>query len=152
MKHPQLVILTEQSDKSADMVCQWLYHWGCEFLRINEDSSINPMVKVSFEKEGNTSTLRLHGEEFQLNEIKTTWFRRGYVKCMSVGNVPNLQSRTNKSIERHLENEGKTLEEFLYFILGQSQGINHPNCYNYNKLIALFEAQKIGFHIPPTLL
>lgn len=152
MKHPKLVILTEQSDKSADMVCQWLYHWDYDFLRFNEDKSVNPVVKVSFENGENTTTLRVHGEEFLLTGIPKTWFRRGFVKCMSLGNVPNLQSKTNKSIERHLENEGKTLEEFLYFILGQSQGINHPNCYNYNKLIALFEAQKIGFHIPPTLL
>lgn len=92
------------------------------------------------------------GITFNLNKIQKTWFRRGYFLFRYIGNIPTLSQETNDSIKKHLSNEGRTLERFLYYYLSKGISINNPNNYNYNKLIALREAQKAGLKIPQTLL
>ncbi len=152
MNHHKILIITEQCDKSADKVCQWLYHWRKDFVRLNENESVNMPITIVFENGNNETFIQVKGKKIPLSKVGTTWFRRGYVKCKSLGFIPKLSSKTNDSIAKYLENEGSTLEGFFYHIVCKKQSINHPNSYNYNKLIALQEAQKLGLNIPPTIV
>ena len=152
MNNHQILIITEHCDKSADIVCQWLYHWKKDYMRLNENDLFNLPITILFDKDKNETFIQVKGQKLSLLKVNTTWFRRGYFMCTALGIIPELSTKTNDSIIKHLENEGKTLEEFLYFILGQNTCINHPRCYNYNKLIALQEAKKLGFNIPPTIV
>jgi hypothetical protein len=31
-----MLILSEQTDVTTDIVCSWLNHYGCSYLRVNE--------------------------------------------------------------------------------------------------------------------
>ena len=31
-----MLILSEQTDATTDIVCSWLNHYGCSYLRVNE--------------------------------------------------------------------------------------------------------------------
>lgn len=152
MEAPTIVILGESSDKSTDLVCQWLHHWNVPFLRLNEENEVNPVVGIEYENEGINVFVYKDGVRYHLSESQKTWFRRGYFLFRYVDDIPALGEETNRSIKKHLANEGKTLERFLYYHLGKNIAINHPDNYNYNKLIALREAQNAGLKIPPTLL
>lgn len=152
MGTPTIMILGESSDKATDLVCQWLHHWNVPFLRLNEENEVNPMVGIEFETTGAKVHLHNNGCQYDLSEFQKTWFRRGYFLFRYISDIPTLAQETNESIEKHLDNEGKTLERFLYYHLNKSIAINHPDNYNYNKLIALREAQKVGLLVPPTLM
>ena len=152
MEDPTILILGESRDKSTDLVCQWLKHWDMPFLRLNEENEVNPTVGIVYEDEEIKVSMHKDGIIFNLNKIQKTWFRRGYFLFRYIGNIPTLTKETNDSIKEHLSNEGRTLERFLYYYLSKGISINHPDNYNYNKLIALREAQKVGLKIPQTLL
>lgn len=146
------MILGESCDKSTDLVCLWLKHWNIPFLRLNEENGINPVIEIEYEDAGIKTFIHKDGIRYNLNGIQKTWFRRGYFTFRHIADIPTLSHETNDSIEEHLSNEGKTLEKFLYYYLSNGIAINHPDNYNYNKLIALREAQKVGLKIPQTIL
>jgi len=146
------MILGESTDKATDLVCHWLRHWNVPFLRLNEGNEVNPVVGMEFENSEANVHLYKNGCRYGLSNLKKTWFRRGYFLFRYIDDIPTLAQETNRSIKEHLTNEGKTLERFLYYHLGKGISINHPDNYNYNKLIALREAQKVGLLVPPTLL
>lgn len=152
METPAIMILGESSDKSTDLVCQWLHHWNVPFLRLNEENEVNPVVRMEFENSSANVHLHKKGCKYDLSKLQKTWFRRGYFLFRNIDDIPTLALETNESIKKHITNEGKTLERFMYYYLGQGVSINHPDNYNYNKLIALREAQKVGLLVPPTLL
>ena len=41
-----ILILSEQTDATTDIVCSWLNHYGCNYLRINEEDAHNPNVEI----------------------------------------------------------------------------------------------------------
>lgn len=146
------MILGESSDKSTDLVCQWLHHWNIPYIRLNEENEVNPIVGIEYEKEDIKVLVHKDGCQYDLSKLHKTWFRRGYFLFRHIDDIPTLAAETNKSIREHLANDGKTLERFLYYYLSKGIAINHPDNYNYNKLIALREAQKVGLLVPPTML
>ena len=146
------MILGESSDKSTDLVCQWLCYWNVPFLRLNEENEVNPIVGIEYEKKDIKVFVHKAGCQYDLSKLHKTWFRRGYFLFRYIDDIPTLAAETNKSIREHLANDGKTLERFLYYYLSKGIVINHPDNYNYNKLIALREAQKVGLLVPPTLM
>lgn len=152
MKNPTIIILGESCDKSTDLVCLWLMHWNIPFLRLNEENEINPVIGIEYEDADTKIFIHKEGIRYNLDGIQKTWFRRGYFLFRRIADIPTLSRETNDSIKEHLSNEGKTLEHFLYYYLSKGSAINHPEKYNYNKLIALREAQKVGLKIPQTLL
>ena len=146
------MILGESSDKSTDLVSQWLSYWNAPFLRLNEENEVNPIVGIEYERDDIKVLFHKDGCQYDLSKLHKTWFRRGYFLFRHIDDIPTLAAETNKSIREHLANDGKTLERFLYYYLSKGIAINHPDNYNYNKLIALREAQKVGLLVPTTLL
>lgn len=147
-----ILILSEQTDTTTDIVCSWLKYYGCNYLRINEENAHNLGVEVRFEG-GQLEVLYADSSNvYDLSDIEICWYRRGFLRFHVEKQLPHANDSTNESIVRFLNNEGRTLENFLYHSLGKKVSINHPSNYNFNKLIALHEATDIGFKIPNTLL
>ena len=147
-----ILILSEQTDATTDIVCSWLNHYGCEFLRINDESAHNPNVEIQI-KDGKFTVLYANDYRvYDLSDIEICWCRRGFLKFHIEKKLTDVNASTKESMARFLNNEGKTLENFFYYLFGKKLSINHPANYNFNKLIALHEAADSGFKIPNTLL
>lgn len=147
-----ILILSEQTDATTDIVCSWLNHYGCNYLRINEEDAHNPNVEIRI-KNGKFKVTYSNGSRiYDLSDIGICWYRRGFFTFHVEERLPDVNDFTNGSITRFLSNEGKTLENFFYNLFGKKLSINHPVNYNFNKIIALHEAADIGFKIPNTLI
>ena len=147
-----LLILSEETDITTDIVCDWLNYFSHPFKRINREKINNYNVAIHFKNDKLSVYLHNSSDVISFEKITTVWFRRGYFDLFSNSFSIDLPEITTKSICKHLANETKTLESFLYSLLKEKTAINDPGVYNYNKLIALHEAQKIGLAIPPTLI
>lgn len=152
MKNSTIMILSESSDKSTDLVCHWLHHWNVPFLRLNKENEINPIINIEYSNTCIKVHILKNGTIYDFSNIKKTWFRRGYFLFRYIKDIPTLPLETNKSIKEYLACEGKTIENYLYYYLNKGITINYPSNYNYNKLIALNEAQKVGLLVPQFLL
>ena len=147
-----ILILSEQTDATTDIVCSWLNHYGCEFLRINDESAHNPHVEIRI-KDGKFMVLYANDSHvYDFSDIEVCWCRRGFFNFHVEKKLTEVNASTKESMARFLNNEGQTLENFFYYLFGKKLSINHPANYNFNKLIALHEAADIGFKIPNTLL
>lgn len=147
-----MLILSEQTDATTDVVCSWLNHYGCDYLRVNEEDAHNPHVEIRIKDGKFTALYSDDSHVYDLSDVEICWYRRGFFKFHVEERLSDVSDSTNESITRFLGNEGKTLENFFYFLFGKKLSINHPANYNFNKLIALHEAADIGFKIPNTLL
>lgn len=68
------MILSEQNDITTDIVCSWLNHYNCKFLRVNEEEAHNPDVKVRINN-GQFTVLCLVHDNFS-SRCKCRIFRR----------------------------------------------------------------------------
>lgn len=146
-----ILIVSEETDATTDIVCNWLNHFQTPWRRVNKEKMSRYEVTVDFEDNREKILLKTDGGEIDLNDIHKTWFRRGYLQCdYPTPSCPD--PKAGNSMRKHLENESRTLEYFLYHILKEKPYINDPPLYNYNKLIALHEARKLGWLTPSTLV
>lgn len=147
-----LCIISEEVDSTTDIVCNWLNYYQCPFIRINREKTTKYEVVVCLGEQKEEIIIKRGITEYNLSDIEKVWFRRGLFDFRQ-GHYDILLDNTAKQcIDAHLSDECNTLESFLYYILKQKNGINHPFVYNYNKLTALHEAQKAGLKIPQTLI
>lgn len=147
-----ILILSEQNDVTTDIVCSWLNHYNCKFIRINEEEAHNPDVKIRINDGKFTVLYSSNSQDYDLSNVEICWYRRGFLYFHIEEWLPNVGDSTNESISKFLDNEGSTLKNFFYRFFGSMLSINHPDNYNCNKLIALYEATKVGFKIPNSLI
>ena len=74
-----ILILSEQTDITTDIVCAWLNHSNCKYLRINDEDAHNPDVETRI-IDGQFKVLYLHeGLKYDLSDIEICWCRRGFL-------------------------------------------------------------------------
>ena len=146
------LIISEETDKSCDVVCSWLQKWQHPYVRVNSESFINPEVVIRAFDEDTSVLINTRGIIVDLNDIQTVWFRRGYLYIKLSYYGDEISKEVSKELNKHIENESSTLTHFIYAILSSKKKINHPDRYNFNKLIALHEAARLGLRIPETLV
>lgn len=146
-----IFILSEEIDKSTDIVCNWLYYSNFQFLRINSEVSSNFHLQIHINEMFDIIFINNKGENYNFNKFSKAWFRRGFFNFELEIKKNKLNIITIKSIEQHIKNEADTIFSLITYLFCEKYAINNPNNYNQNKLIALYEAQKIGFQIPQTL-
>lgn len=144
----KVLILSDERDKTCDVVCSYLYRLQVPFIRINSITSNKTDVVIS--GSSNEISVRLKFEEniVDLKNIKKTWFRRGLLYLCDYESF--LLSLSE--LDQFIENESNTLKGFLYESMSANQKINDPTQYNYNKLRALSNAVRVGFNIPNTII
>lgn len=146
------LIISEETDRSCNIVCAWLKHFAADFTRFNSEEFNCPKILVNQSDDGLSVSISSSTKNIDLPDIKNVWFRRGYLYTYSAYELPENLSDATKDIDKHLDNEGKTLRLFLSYALSEKQAVNSPESYNYNKLIALHEAAKVGLKIPYTIV
>lgn len=146
------LIISEETDKSCDLVCSWLQKWRHPYVRENSENFLNPEVVVREFDEDTSVLIKTRGRFVELNDIQTVWFRRGYLYIRLSYYGDEISEEVSKELNKHIENESSTLTNYIYAILSSKTKINHPDRYNYNKLNALHEAARLGLRIPKTLV
>lgn len=71
-----ILIASEGFDSTTDVVCQWLYHYGHLFIRVNREDECR-VVEI---KIGKTMDLLIEVNGlycFRLSQVKSFWYRRG---------------------------------------------------------------------------
>lgn len=81
-----ILIISEQSDTSTDIVCDWLVHYKEKFIRVNLEecflNSLNIQLSPNFDIVFSTQY-----STFKYSSLKSVWFRRGYFKFF----IPNFK-------------------------------------------------------------
>lgn len=148
----KLVILSEETDRSSDIVCSWLYRNHIPYLRLNSEKFVNPKIEIKETPTETSVILSKNGFKVDLSQTEIVWFRRGHLYAYSPYYGKEISSVVMAELNEHIENESSTLRHYVYQILANKKKINYPDEYNYNKLIALHEAAKVGLKIPYTIV
>ena len=130
-----VLLFSEKSDITTNLVIDWLDYFGEEWLRINENENIE-----FFEVDGKIF-FEIRNKQILFDEVKSVWYRRSTFK------VQRFKSG-NEGLNIYLSEEQYWYEDYInYKIKQKAIGICNKQM-NVNKLIVNDIAKKIGFFIP----
>ncbi|PCI96534.1 MAG: grasp-with-spasm system ATP-grasp peptide maturase [Flavobacteriales bacterium] len=144
-----VLIFSELSDASTNDVIDWLKAFDHNVFRINEEDVVED-VRICMDDQTTTIRIKVRGDEINLNEMDSIWYRRGYLNLNRKMNLPKqLEKEVYKAVSRHLiEDELMTLEKFIDSYLYDKPHLGNNVPLNSNKLIALKKAKEAGLKIP----
>src|ERR1700678_3089090 len=70
-----VLLVTEQSDLSADLVVLALRRRGADFVRLNMDTPPDQSI-VSWVSHADDAMITVHGRTLDLRSVASAWFRR----------------------------------------------------------------------------
>lgn len=127
-----ILIITSKSDESTTYVIEWLNILNKKWKRINEDD----LISIDFL--GNDIRFNVDENSFLMSEIKSCWYRRGFL------NINWNYFVEDKIIKRVQENEKIKIINFIYYLLKEKTTINNFLNSDVNKLIVSSIAKNIG--------
>ncbi|OJJ21768.1 grasp-with-spasm system ATP-grasp peptide maturase [marine bacterium AO1-C] len=144
-----IVILTTEDDHSTCEVIDWLIAYNKPYIRVNENDLID-VHWVSGADQGFDFVLKFSDQVIRLSEIKSFWFRRGWLHIgpMPLTSTSGFSPELNRQILRHLQKEQIELQDFLGHLLATKHALGHPVQDQVNKMINLWQAQSVGIKIP----
>ncbi|HMQ48558.1 MAG TPA: grasp-with-spasm system ATP-grasp peptide maturase [Saprospiraceae bacterium] len=137
-----ILIFTIAADQDTADVVRWLHRFDADFLRINENDS----VQVHYlDLCNNQLVLNINGRYISLEDIDMVWYRKGSL-------LRNMPFTGNEAFDRYLRQEREKLEAYVALLLEQKPHLGtflgrHPN-----KLEVLQAAQNLGLKIPATYI
>jgi hypothetical protein len=150
-----VLIVRESKDESAKKVLQWCKTIDVKVIDICHEEAVDIISFIELSDSSLKILISVKSEIHDLSKIKVAWFRRGHF-TFKLPHLPLKDIKNNhvlETINQHLSLELKTLSDFVYFYLKENTRlINEPNFYNFNKLIALKNAVKVGLSIPKTII
>lgn len=147
-----VLVISEMADISTDYFMEWTDYFSISVLRINDEQAINILSSFVLSNDGSQLSLRVADKTICLEEINAVWFRRGYIKHRYNIMLSDECKGLNNTIFKFLDNENRTLDEFILYSIEKKYTIGNQRNYNANKLIALSVASDVGFNIPKTLI
>jgi len=147
-----VLILSEVSDEMTDIVCQWLFFNNEKFVRINNEDFYQYKIQILSDKNRFEILLTNNDFSYKLSDFEKVWFRRGNFYFLKNNSSLYSNPKIQDKIAKHINDEEKTIVDFMYSVLMQKPHINNPMHYNSNKLISLNIASKNGFKLPTTLI
>jgi hypothetical protein len=80
-----ILIFSEENDFSTDYVMEWLVDfYKQDVIRINNEANCNLIEKIEI----NSDFIKFRNTNLNINEVNSTWFRRGRLQqFMEVKNV-----------------------------------------------------------------
>ncbi|MFK7949205.1 MAG: grasp-with-spasm system ATP-grasp peptide maturase [Saprospiraceae bacterium] len=143
-----ILILSNEYDYSTIDVTHWLKHYNIPFVRLNGEE-VYSLEKVTLEN--NEVDFVIYNDEkiIKLSEIKSVWYRRGQLN-FTYNLRPQEFGDFGRVIEMHLKAELEITTDLFYFLLKEKPHIGTFERRGMNKLIVLYEAQKVGLKIPET--
>ncbi|NHN26340.1 hypothetical protein FIA58_011680 [Flavobacterium jejuense] len=136
-KNKEIIIVSEDDDKSTNLVIEWLHAYGKSFKRYNDDSFFD--LSIFLNKDLKNVLKKYSNNVF--------WIRRGGLKFS-----PNLISET--FFYNHIKTEEKAVKYFFEKMLYLNRKIYGSSYFEKenNKINNLFLARESGLKIPDTLI
>ncbi|MEI6764660.1 MAG: grasp-with-spasm system ATP-grasp peptide maturase [Bacteroidota bacterium] len=147
-----LLILSEETDITTDIVCNWLNHMGTRYLRINQQNNVNLFDEIQIRSDYADIRFIYNNKDYSIHEFEMVWFRRGYFNISDFPFCPEIPENTVKAMCAHFYDQRTTLLDYIYEQFTELPHINDPKVYNINKLSVLRAAAQAGLRIPPTLV
>ena len=151
MENKLILICSDVSEATTDVVCKWLNHYNKKFLRISCDNIIT--IKTTIIKNDEVDVLfEIDGIEYKLSDFKSYWYRRSYLKFANFEPVDYSYEGLNLSTEmnRYLMEEYTKIIEFFSFKLNEIAILNKFEDNKINKLSILALAKELDISIPDT--
>lgn len=148
-----ILVFSEQTDVTTDLVMEWLLYYGADVLRINEEECSNIVTAVNIGNESATNIQFKAGERsFELADVTAVWFRRGTIRFESGLQQMDLPAEVKKQFGQFLSTEDKTLHDFVVAKLLEKPSLNDSRHYNANKLLLLELAKAERLLVPQTIV
>ncbi|MBK7690076.1 MAG: hypothetical protein IPJ31_02805 [Bacteroidetes bacterium] len=148
----EILIISDESEKSTDQVLKYLLYYDAKFIRINGSDIIEKIEIIFDEKE--EIQLVCKDVELNFNKVKSSWYRRGKINLLPVGHYQKMNGDEMQFYGQYLEHYGKELKGILTFIhnsLKSRKQINSIHDNDISKLSQLSLAKSCGLKIPFTI-
>lgn len=149
-----IIVVSSIDDLSTTDVLRWLHYYDEPFIRVNENEPIEVSQVVT--NNGLSATLKFGDKSFSTDEIKSVWFRRGYIQVNNFHKLNSVKGEP-QSVERGLMFSMAThsiaRQEILNQLLHQSKHIKtigRNTQGRTNKVVNLHLASSVGLKIPKT--
>jgi ATP-GRASP peptide maturase of grasp-with-spasm system len=148
-----VLILSECGDVSTDYAIEWFYHYDIPFVRVNDNNLVNIISLMEFRDGREYIEFKIRDRVFSLDDITAVWFRRGAISFTIAFPAVSCQEESlNQQALRLLQQENKTMAQYIVAQLLSKASLNNQFHYNANKLLVLMHAARVGLHIPHTLI
>lgn len=131
-----ILIISSYNDYSTTTVIEWLNFFNKKWIRINENDEIH----LNFI--GNDIVFNVNSLSFKLSEIKSCWYRRGFLNFRFIINNKIKQFQDFNTIE------ASKVEQYIYYKLNSLKNINSYNNREVNKLIVSDIARRLKIKTP----
>ena len=144
----KILIITNRSDYTADVVVKRLRERAVGFLRFNtEDFPLRTLVSVRIA--GERTYLRLESDKWRMDQddVKSVWYRRPV--------LPNLEGANLSENDRQFAvRESAEVTQSLWRLLRHKLWITQPDILRLveTKALQLKKAVELGFSVPDTLI
>jgi ATP-GRASP peptide maturase of grasp-with-spasm system len=136
-----VLILSSSHDSSTTSVIEWLENLGLKWIRINSEDKIYLDFlgsEIKFTTNENVS--------FLMSEIKSFWYRRGFL------NIGNFKISDISQFQSFQYIELKKITEFIFFKLQKIKNVNTIENIDVNKLVVSSIARDLGINTPQDYL
>lgn len=150
-----ILILSNNSDISTNEVIDWLIHYNCPFIRINETDVVR-VKQIDIDQSNLKIILTInHKKEIDLSQITSYWYRRGFFNLNLHQKDISIFSKINPKLDNYNLNfhrqEYESLIDFLHLYLKSKKHIStYYDDGRINKLYALRCASLAGLKVPRT--
>lgn len=144
-----ILVLSEHSDISTNMVIDWLLYYKVAYHRVNSSDFFYRHNNY------NISISNVYSEGSLYSNIEKIWLRRWFELDINyeLEEIENIEQNTFiRKIHSFSISELISLSDFFFYILRNKKWLTNPQTFFINKLITLSIAQEIGINIPETLI
>lgn len=141
-----VLIISNSHDRSTVKVIEWLEYYKCKWFRINEED----IVSIQFDVDD--MSFLLDGAKLKLSEIKSVWYRRGFINSHLFKKRKLKLNSNSDDINNFLNHEYEHLKQYVYFLLSKKKTLNLYNQSEANKLIVMDLASEFGLQVPRSFI
>lgn len=135
-----ILIISVYNDYSTTAVIEWLNFFNKKWIRINEND------EIFLDFVGDDIIFNVNNLRFKLSEIKSCWYRKGFLNFKFIINNKIKQFQDFNTIEAN------KVEQYIYYKLSLLRTINNYLKSNVNKLIVSDIARGLGLKTPSDYL
>ena len=151
MNDKLILICSDVSEPSTDIVCSWLSYYKKKFLRISNENIID--IKSIIIKDGYVEiNFNIDNEQHKLSDFKSYWYRRSRLKFAKFSEVEFIYNGKDISSKMNsfLQKEYNKVIDFFEIKLNGLAILNKFDDNYINKLQVLSLANDLGIKVPDT--
>jgi len=151
MSDKLILICTDVSEPSTDVVCSWLHHYNKKFVRISFENIIT-IKSVSITNSTIDIQFAIDDIDYNLSDFQSYWYRRSCLSFAAFAPIKYIHDGIDLSskMNNFLYEEYAKLKEFFKYELNKIAILNKYEDNEINKLKVLSIAKDCGIAISDT--